>query len=150
MWKTCLFLVLCGVLSLVSVEVCAQYKVDSVSITSLVRDDYATLANFDTLRHRRNCTYDYKLVEDGEVWNMDRELLHIASMANSKQTRTNEFIFKSVTIYSTTSYAIYHLRSVITQPDGKIKKYHWIETAILRKVANQWKIALIHSTQLKE
>lgn len=150
MWKTCLFLMLCGVFSLLSMDVYAQYKVDSVSITSLVRDDYATLANFDTMRHRRNCTYDYKLVEDGEVWNMDRELAHISSLANSKQTRTNDFVFKSVTIYSTTSYAIYHLRSVITQPDGKIKKYHWIETAILRKVANQWKIALIHSTQLKE
>lgn len=150
MLKPCLFLVLCGVLFLVSEDVCAQYKVDSVSVTSLLRDDYATLANFDTLRHRRNCTYDYKLVEDGEVWNMDRELLHIASMANSKQTRTNAFIFKSVTIYSTTSYAIYHLHSVITLPDGSIKKYHWLETAILRKVANQWKIALIHSTQLKE
>lgn len=150
MWKPCIFLVLCGVLSLVSVDVCAQYKVDSVSITSLLSDDYATLANFDTMRHRRNCTYDYKLVEDGEVWNMDRELAHIASMADSKQTRTNEFIFKSVTIYSTTGYAIYHLRSVITQPDGSVKKYNWLETAILRKVANQWKIALIHSTQLKE
>jgi hypothetical protein len=131
-------------------NVSAQYKIDSVAITSLITDDYNTLANFDTIRHRRNCTYDYKLVEDGDIWSIDREMAYIASMANTKQTRKNQFEFKYVTVYSTTGYAVYTLRSVIRQPDGKEKKYYWLETAILRKIANQWKIALIHSTQLKE
>lgn len=134
----------------VSHDLNAQFKIDSAIITSLVREDYKTVANFDTLRHRRNCTYDYKLVEGGEVWNMDREIDYISTLSVTKQTRNNEFVFKSVIINSTTSYVIYDLRSVITQTDGTTKKYHWLETAILRKISNQWKIALIHSTQLKE
>ncbi|ULQ52244.1 hypothetical protein [Flavihumibacter fluvii] len=121
-----------------------------MAIITLVKEDYKTLGNFDTLQHRRNCTYDYKLVEDGEIWDIDREIKYIASKAASKQVRTNEFNFKSVTVYSTTGYAIYELRSTITQPDGSSKNYSWFETVIVRRIANKWKIALMHSTAIKD
>ena len=150
MWKIGILLLNFISFLFVSHDINAQYKIDSALIISLVREDYKTVGNFDTLRHRRNCTYDYKLVEGGEVWNMDREINYISTLSATNQTRINEFVFKSVIINSTTGYAIYDLRSVITQADGTTKKYHWLETAILRKISNQWKIALIHSTQLKE
>lgn len=144
-------MILCFILSLfIGQGVYAQYKVDSVAIITLIQEDYKTLGNFDTLQHRRNCTYDYRLVEDGEVWNIERELAYIASKASEKQVRTNEFNFKLVTIYSTTGFVVYELRSTITRQDGTVKNYHWLETAIVRKIANRWKIALMHSTQIKE
>ena len=128
----------------------AQYRVDSSAIVTLIANDYKTVANSDTLQHRRNCTYDYKLVEEGEIWNMEQEMSYIKEKSATRQTRSNAFTINSVTINSATAYAVYFLRSRITQRDGSSKNYHWLETAILRKVGNQWKIALIHSTKMPE
>ncbi|MBZ5857850.1 nuclear transport factor 2 family protein [Flavihumibacter profundi] len=126
----------------------AQYKADSAKIVTLLEEDYKTLANYDTIKHRLNCTYDYQLVEEGEVWNIDKEIDYISKIALSKASRTNEFFIRSVKISGSTAYAVYDLRSTITE-EGNAKKYRWLESAIFRKVGNRWRIALIHSTRVE-
>jgi hypothetical protein len=150
MGKICGVLLLTILLLFFAPALFAQYKIDSVAIITLIKEDYKTVGNFDTLQHRRNCTYDYKLVEGAEIWDINREMKYISSKAESKQLRANEFNFKMVTIYSTTGFTVYELRSTITQQDGSTKNYHWFETAVVKKVSNTWKIALIHSTLIKD
>ncbi|GAO42817.1 nuclear transport factor 2 family protein [Flavihumibacter petaseus] len=125
----------------------AQYRQDSTAVVNLLKADYATLASFDSVRHKQNVTYDYLLVEEGEVWSLARELEYFREKAIKKQQRADEFSIHSVRVSGATAYAVYDLKSVIKTND-KSRNYHWLETAIFRKVGNQWKIALIHSTEV--
>lgn len=123
----------------------AQYLPDSNAVIALLKYDYRTVGSFDSLQHRRNCTPDYQLVEEGEIWNIDKEIEYIGKLAMLKQYRQNDFYINSVNLNGTTAYAVYELTSTITM-QGLTRRYTWLETAIFRKVAKRWKIALIHST----
>lgn len=116
-------------------------------MVELLKSDYGTLANFDSANHVKNVTYDYVLVEEGEVWDLNRELQHFRENAKKKRTRTNDFKIHLVKFSGATGYAVYDLKSLITT-EGKPRGYHWLETAIFRKISNQWKITLIHSTEI--
>lgn len=123
----------------------AQYKADSSAVIALLQYDYKTVGNFDTVQHRLNCTPDYQLVEEGEVWDINQEIEYIGKLAMLKQYRLNEFVIKSVKLNGPAAYAVYELTSTISM-QGYTRRYTWLETAIFRKVGKRWKIALIHST----
>lgn len=123
----------------------AQYKTDSSAVIALIQYDYKTVGNFDTVQHRLNCTPDYQLVEEGEVWDINQEIDYIWKLAMLKQYRLNEFVIKSVKLNGPTAYAVYELTSTISM-QGFSRSYTWLETAIFRKIRKRWKIALIHST----
>jgi len=135
------------ILLFVSSNLFYQYKADSTAIITLLMDDYSAVSKLDTGKHRQNCTYDYVLVEEGEVWGIQRELDYFEELRIRKQTRKNQFSINLVKISGATAYAVYALSSEI-KTGNEVKKFNWLETAIFRKVNNRWKIALIHSTKV--
>lgn len=136
---------LIAVLFFIAFSSSAQYRADSTAVIAVLKYDYQTVGNFDTLQHRRNCTTDYQLVEEGEVWDINKEIDYIGKLAMLKQYRLNEFEIKSVKLNGSTAYAVYELTSTISM-QGFTRRYTWLETAIFRKIGKRWKIALIHST----
>ncbi len=139
------FLLLAG--CLVTATSFSQYRKDSTDIVNLLKADYTTLGQYDSAAHVKNVTYDFVLVEEGEVWDLQRELQYFREHAGKKQTRNDQFRIYSVKISGSTAYAVYDLQSEIRSGE-KSRAYHWLETAVFRKVGNQWKIALIHSSQV--
>ena len=62
---------------------------------------------------------------------------------------TDGFDFRSVKVLGDTGYAVYFLKSKITdQKDGPRTK-EWLESAVLRRVGGGWRVALLHSTVVK-
>jgi predicted enzyme related to lactoylglutathione lyase len=123
----------------------AQYKSDSTEIVNLLASDYATMATWNAYEHAQNCTADYLLIENGEIWDLPKELEYYHSKASSKTTRKDKFLFRNVKVYGNMGYAVYDLHSDIIE-NGTLKSYHWYESVMFRKLNNRWKIALIHST----
>jgi len=122
-----------------------QYKSDSIEIVNLLASDYATMASWNADEHAQNCTMDYILIENGEIWDLPRELEYYHSMAGTQTTRKDKFEFRNVKVEGDIAYAVYNLQSDIIEK-GILKTYRWNESVIFRKNNNRWKIALIHST----
>ena len=124
-------------------------KNDTTIIIQLLKSDYGTMLTMDIKKHMSNCTEDYLLVEGGEILNMEQESKWYADVANRATDRKDNFDFKYIRIDGNTAYAVYNLRSDITK-EGKLIQKNWNESTIFRKVKEEWKIALIHSTPIKQ
>ena len=124
-------------------------KNDTTTIIQLLKSDYGTMLNTDLKKHMSNCTEDYLLIEAGDIWNMEKESKWYKNDANKVTDRKDNFEFKYIRIDGDVAYAVYNLKSDITK-DGKLTQNNWNESTIFRKVNGEWKIALIHSTPIKE
>ena len=125
----------------------AQGKSDSATIVQLLKDDYKTMQSWDTQKHIANCTKDYLLIENGEIWNLQKEVESYKANASRVLKRTDSFNILSVKIFGNMAYDVHHLKSVITENNNSITKV-WNESVVFRKEEGRWKIALIHSSLL--
>lgn len=64
---------------LVSINIFSQQKSDSSEIIDLLKEDY-TMVGLDIKTNMENCTADYLLIEDGEIWNMEKEVAYYRKM----------------------------------------------------------------------
>lgn len=126
----------------------AQYKSDSIAIVDLLKADYKTLERFDIQKHVANCTQDYRLIEDGEIWNLQKEIEYFKANANRSITRKDNFSIQKLTVSGNIAYAIYILRSQISEKN-QISTKAWTESAVFHKTTGKWKIAMIHSTTIQ-
>lgn len=132
---------------LISIHVFSQKRNDSANIVQLLKEDYKTMVNWDIDKHKGYCTDDYILIEDGEIWNMEKEADNYKKNVNRVLDRKDYFDFHFIRILGNTAYTVYNLRSDITE-NGKLTTKHWNESVIFRKAGGKWKIALIHSTPI--
>ena len=126
-------------------NVFSQENNDSSAIIKLLINDYKTMGNWDIKSHIENCTENYLLVENGEVWDIKKETEYYIKNANRVIDRKDFFDIKYVRIYGDLAYAVYNLRSDITE-NGDLKVKTWLESTIFRKIKDKWKIELINST----
>ena len=131
----------------ISANAFSQKLNDSTAIVKLLINDYKTLGNWDIKSHINNCTNNYLLIEDGEIWDMKKEAEYYIKNANRKMNRKDYFDIKYVRVYGEYGYAVYNLKSDITEY-GKLITRKWIESAIFRKINGEWKIELLNSTPI--
>lgn len=131
-----------------NIESYCQGKADSIAVVKLLTLDYQTMENFDITGHINNCTSDYLLIENGEVWDLARESRYFRENKHRKISRKNTFNFKKVYTTGGYAYAVYELQSDIFE-NGKMTRYLWTESAVFKKANGKWKIALIHSTKIR-
>ncbi|MEP7269731.1 MAG: hypothetical protein ABI844_19090 [Saprospiraceae bacterium] len=58
--------------------------------------------------------------------------------------RKDYFNFKCIRIFENIAYAVYNLKSDITE-NGNLENKNWNESVFFRKINRKWKIELIHS-----
>lgn len=107
---------------------------------------FDALSMRDSVRLKTYCATDITFYEYGEIWNLDT-LISKAITQNTAADfkRTNTFDFINTQTDKTTAWLTYKLSSIITK-DGKVETKHWLETVILAKQKNQWKVKHLHST----
>jgi ketosteroid isomerase-like protein len=125
----------------------AQASDGAAAVQQAIEDNYAAYSGFDEAKYRATTTEDFLLLEHGEL--IDRES-DVASMAKPGTgfRRTDHFEFNSVKIEGDFAYAVYVLRSEIYDAAKGARNREWLESAILRRVKGDWKMALLHSTRV--
>lgn len=93
---------------------------EELAVQEAIRENYATYSGFDEPRYRATTTDDFLLLEQGEL--IDRE--------------------------GDVAYAVYVLKSDITDDARGTRIREWLESAILRRDGTRWKMALLHSTRV--
>ncbi|MBI1781700.1 MAG: nuclear transport factor 2 family protein [Sphingobacteriales bacterium] len=119
-----------------------------VAVQQTVENMFTALSNTDTAALKIFVTNNVRLYEYGQVWTIDtliRKIVQARSIPDFK--RTNSFEFVNTSIHQKTAWVTYYLQSIITR-NGKEETVNWMETVILLKEKDQWKINVLHSTRL--
>jgi ketosteroid isomerase-like protein len=87
------------------------------------------------------------LLENGELLDIEGDIALMPS-PESGYKRTDAFDFRSVKVHGDTAYAVYFLKSEITDKKNGNRHRQWLESAILRRGGNGWRMALLHSTRI--
>ena len=134
------------IISLFTLKVLAGDDEEAVK-QAIKNDYYLFFVKMDKDEYRSILTEDYLLLENGELFDADGD---IALMPNpdSGYERTDTFDFRYIKIEGDLAYAVYFLKADIADKvNGAIHK-EWLESIILKRSGDDWKIALLHSTKI--
>ncbi len=121
---------------------------DEQSVKQAVKNYYYVYSvKMDKDEYRSLLTKDYLLLENGEIFDIEGDITAIPDK-DSRYKRTDSFDFRLVKIEGDIAYAVYFLKSEITDKVNGIRNKEWLESAILRRSGEDWKIALLHSTRI--
>ena len=128
----------------------AARAAEEESVKQFVRDDYFTFyVLMDREKYRAMLSDDYLLLEQGEILDIagDMELMPPPDI---DYKRKDAFEFHSVKIHDDTAWAVYTLRSDITDKKNGPRHREFLESMILRRSGTGWLAALLHSTLVPE
>jgi ketosteroid isomerase-like protein len=137
-------IIFCGPLSAQQSTTNEQWAVQQI-----VKNIFDVLSNRDSTILKNYCTADVAFYEYGMVWTID-SIIQKAILQNTATDfkRENTIDFINTTINGNTAWATYNLHSVIRK-EGKETKIHWMETVVLIKENNMWRLKVLHSTLIK-
>jgi len=126
-----------------------QLSKNKKAVQQTVVKMFDALSNRDSAGLKLYCAQDILLFENGQVWNIDTLITKAILLNTAKDfKRTNSFDFINTEINTNTAWVSYNLRSDIIR-NGNKGFAHWMETVVLVKEKNQWKIKVLHSTLIK-
>ena len=126
-----------------------QLTKEQEEVHQTVINFFGALSNRDSVSLKNNCTADILLFETGSIWNADTLILKAITLNTATDfKRINTFDFINTTITNNTAWATYNLHSEITR-NGKQSSVQWMETVIVIKEKQKWKIKVLHSTLLR-
>lgn len=126
-----------------------QLTKDRQEVHQTVIDFFEALSNRDSVSLKNNCTADILLFEHGSTWNADTLILKAITLNTATDfKRVNTFNFINTTVADTIAWVTYDLHSEITR-NSKQSNVQWIETVIVIKEKQKWKIKVLHSTLIR-
>ena len=120
---------------------------NQVLVNQSITKFFDALATLDTNVMKQYCTTDFLLLEDGEVWNLDTLANKLRPFRAMSFSRTNHLNFIRTQVKGTTAWVAYHNAADMVI-NGQKMNVQWLESAVLVKVGNEWRIQLLHSTPL--
>jgi ketosteroid isomerase-like protein len=126
-----------------------QFSKEQRAAQQVIVAMFEALSNRDAVSLKACCTADISFYEYGQVWNMDT-LISKAIVMNQAADfkRSNTFDFINTSTDKNMAWVTYRLHSAIFK-EGKQANLEWLETVVLAKEKNQWKIKQLHSTLIK-
>ena len=126
-----------------------QLTKDQQEVQQTVINFFSALSNKDSISLKNNCSADILLFETGSIWNADTLVLKAITLNTAIDfKRINTFDFINTTVADNTAWVTYNLHSEITR-NGKQSTVQWMETVIVIREKQKWKIKILHSTLIK-
>jgi ketosteroid isomerase-like protein len=116
-------------------------------VKNTIKGMFDGLSNLSIEQVKKNSTEDLMIIENGEVWNMDTLSTIINALKDFNPVRVNSFEFLKTEIQGQTAWVAYWNNATVTTNVQKIE-YKWLESAVLVKQGNDWKVKMLHSTRL--
>jgi ketosteroid isomerase-like protein len=118
-------------------------------VQQTVKNIFDVLSNRDSALLKNYCAADVAFYEYGLVWNID-SIIQKGILQNTATDfkRENTIDFINTTVNGNTAWATYNLHSVVKK-EGKETRIHWMETVVLIKENNMWRLKVLHSSLIK-
>ena len=129
----------------------AQSNTKESVLQAVVINLFDAISVLDVEKARTYCTSDIMLLENGEVWNFDTLALRLTTVKNRATSfkRVNKLDFIETKMAGDIGWVTYFNEASI-QMNGNNRKVKWLESVVLKKESNEWRISLLHSTVMKE
>jgi hypothetical protein len=121
---------------------------DQLAAQKPVIDFFEGLSVTDINKIRSTCTDDVKILETGLIWNFDSLALRLQKKRPADFKRINQLDFLETHIKKDVAWLYYWNQATITA-NSKTFVVKWLESAVLRKQKDGWKIQLLHSTEIE-
>lgn len=110
---------------------------------------FDALSELNVEKAKSFCTKDITLLESGKVWTFDSLALRMTTRKSLSTDfkRINKLDFIETKLAGETAWLSYFNGATITA-SGKTVTVKWLESVVLKKIGTEWKIALLHSTEL--
>lgn len=127
----------------------AQTTGEKQKIHQTIMDFFEGFSTRDIGTIKKHTTADFLLLEDAMLWNTDTiaHRFHQAKARGDNFTRVNSFDFIKTEIKGQTAWVAYHNTANISGDMPRTVK--WLESAVLMKRGNEWKIEMMHSTPVR-
>lgn len=138
-------------LLLITTPIFAQESLsnDKKNVQQAMISLFKALSGLDSIELRNSSFPDVIFYEYGEAWPMDTLINKVfLSVAGKDFKRTDTLHFINTTINGNTAWTTYNLHSDIILNDKHVH-IHWLETSILVKDKNRWKLKVLHSSLIK-
>ncbi|GAC19892.1 nuclear transport factor 2 family protein [Paraglaciecola arctica] len=110
-----------------------------------VQELFSAMSAVDHKKMRTVVTEDFQLLEDGEDWSLN-DLINVVQ--RSKYSRRNYFNIIRSEVMGNMAWVSYWNKATFHM-DDKQGEVVWLESAVMIKQGNQWKIKMLHSTKIK-
>lgn len=121
---------------------------DHAAIKESITRFFDGIAAIDLNAMKEWVTPDFLLLEDGQIWNLDTLAAQEPQMKQMDIKRINKLDFIRIETKGNMGWVAYHNRADI-EIQGQSIILRWIESAVLIRDKNRWKIQLLHSTTIK-
>ena len=122
---------------------------DEIAIKQSITKLFDGLSLLDEAAIREELTDDFQLLEDGHVWNADSLVSVLQKVDKATFSRINRFEFLKVEQKGNFAWVSYFNYAGITVKDRNYN-LKWLESAVLLKTRNRWRIAFLHSSRIKQ
>ena len=121
---------------------------DAEVIKQVIADYYDLyFRRLDKEKYRALLTPDYLLLENGTILDADGDIATMPKPEDAYQ-RSDAIDFRTVRVDGGSAYAVYFLRSTVSDKKQGARNLEWLESAILRRSGNNWRVAVLHSTRI--
>jgi ketosteroid isomerase-like protein len=117
------------------------------AVTGTLTKLFDAISALDSAQIALYTTKDIIILESGAVWNMDSLNTILNRMKSVSFKRTNEMSFVRTEITGNIAWVVYHNTAHMTM-SGQQRDINWLESAVLKKDGDAWKVCLLHSTTL--
>lgn len=106
-------------------------------------------AGVDSTKISTYHTDDFIILEHGEVWDNDRikKFMRKQLAKENRAKRVNIMDYISIDKYGPSMQIAYHNRAEFYQGDSMVWEGGWLESAVAVKVAEGWRLKMMHSTR---
>lgn len=149
-------LIILGFLTITSTHAQAdkcEHQNDAKNTFRPVQELFAAVSAFDHDKMRAVATDDFQLLEVGEDWSMED---FTNAVKEGPFVRRNYFHVIKSNVNGDVAWISYWNKATIlntdTKPDsnkGKVKVEAWLESAVMVKTKDGWKVQLLHSTYIE-
>ncbi|ULQ54716.1 nuclear transport factor 2 family protein [Flavihumibacter fluvii] len=144
--KVCLLLMTTFLMSACAANAQEKLSASQKAVQKTVMQLFDALSNRDSISLKAACTNDITLFEYGQTWNLDTLVLKAITQNTATDfKRVNTIDFIDTKVDKNLAYTTYNNRAEITS-GGINRNITWLETVILSKEKNQWKVKVLHST----
>lgn len=136
-------------LTLVPVGARAASATEAESLKARVIEWYRAFGNprVDRAYYRSFMTDDYLLLEHGELLDVAGDMALLGSLS-ADHVRTDRFDFRHIWIEGSNAYLVYFLESDTNDSKKGPRSRRWLESAVMRRSGDQWRVAVLHSTRI--
>jgi hypothetical protein len=109
---------------------------------------FESLSESNMAKMERAATPDIRILEDGVVWTMDTIRFYLGKQRPADYKRVNSFEFFQKEVSEKMAFVSYHNRADI-HANGKDRTVKWLESAVLVREKDGWRVKMLHSTRIK-